>query len=334
MRNKSVIKKIKLKGGSLSGTYLCTDEAGDRFVRKEVSLVKNREYGFQRWYSQLKRLQRYQSLFPGLFPRLYFYAKRGGKAYFDIEYIEESETVFDFLRKNPSKEKIDTLFETLISTTDYMHSRGEINSNIEAIDLYIYEEVVQKMQACMNNKLFKELAEKKYIYLNGQRLCGLYHSIDQFKKFCHKSYVTPKEVFTHGNMTLENILYQPKNNKIIFIDPYEENIIDSKFSEYSQILQSTSSHYEIYNSVKAHVDGNLIDVSIEVPSGIEYFNGKFESFIDANFSSADMRMIRLFEVSQYARMLPFKMEVNEEKMALFYAVGSNLFHKIKNNWSA
>ena len=28
------------------------------------------------------------------------------------------------------------------------------------------------------------------------------------------------------------------------IDPYEENIIDSKFAEYSQILQSCSSKYE------------------------------------------------------------------------------------------
>ena len=42
--------KARLKGGSLSGTYLCTPSDGLPFVRKEVSLTANREYGFQRWY--------------------------------------------------------------------------------------------------------------------------------------------------------------------------------------------------------------------------------------------------------------------------------------------
>lgn len=45
------MRKTRLKGGSLSGTYLCQPDHGEPFVRKEVSLVHNREYGFQRWYS-------------------------------------------------------------------------------------------------------------------------------------------------------------------------------------------------------------------------------------------------------------------------------------------
>ena len=47
------------KGGSLSSTLLMQDNK-DMFVRKTVSLVENREYGYQRWYSQLKKLQRYE----------------------------------------------------------------------------------------------------------------------------------------------------------------------------------------------------------------------------------------------------------------------------------
>ena len=46
-----------------------------------------------------------------------------------------------------------------------------------------------------------------------------------------KYYVNPSETFTHGNITLENLLYIPDESKFIFIDPYEENIIDSVLAE-------------------------------------------------------------------------------------------------------
>jgi hypothetical protein len=64
-----MMKKISLKGGSLSRTSLIIENK-KKFVRKEVSLKLNREYGYQRWYSQLKRIHRYNKIFPKLFPEL------------------------------------------------------------------------------------------------------------------------------------------------------------------------------------------------------------------------------------------------------------------------
>ena len=63
------MEKIKLKGGSLNNTYLIHSD-NFSYIRKSVSLVENREYGFQRWYSQLKKLQRYSVLYPELFPKV------------------------------------------------------------------------------------------------------------------------------------------------------------------------------------------------------------------------------------------------------------------------
>ena len=53
---------VKLKGGSLSSTYLMENEKG-KFVRKMVSTKENREYGYMRWYSQMKKIQRYNTDF-------------------------------------------------------------------------------------------------------------------------------------------------------------------------------------------------------------------------------------------------------------------------------
>ena len=46
-------KKILLKGGSLSKTY----REGNKVV-KTIALTEEREYGYVRWYSQQKKMQK------------------------------------------------------------------------------------------------------------------------------------------------------------------------------------------------------------------------------------------------------------------------------------
>ena len=55
------MKLEDLKGGSLSTTELHEID-GVRYIKKRINLVKEREYGFVRWYSQLKKIQRYSPL--------------------------------------------------------------------------------------------------------------------------------------------------------------------------------------------------------------------------------------------------------------------------------
>lgn len=326
------MEKTRLKGGSLSGTYLCQPSCGEPFVRKEASLTIHREYGFQRWYSQLKRLQRYGHLFPGVFPKVLNYGRHGDLAYFDIEYIPDSLTLHEFLIRNPEPSKIDAIFSELLTIMGLMH-KIQLPSNPEAIDLYIYEEMEQKILACRGNRRFQELIAEPDVVFNGKTVKGLYWVLDEFKEMSRQVYLNPAETFTHGNLTLENILYQPKHNRVIFIDPYEENVIDSALAEYSQILQSSNSLYEIYNSSSAKISGNAVEISISIPCGLKYFNQKFHAFLKDHCSSHDLLTVRLLEISQYARMLPFKMEIDEDKMVFFYALGSHLFDQLKQDWS-
>src|SRR3990172_9819331 len=134
-KKKEFVKR--LKGGSLSGTYLI-EKDGKKIIRKDVSLDENREYGFFRWYSQLKRLQRFGQLFPGVFPRILRYGMSEGKGYFDIEYFEDSVNGFDFISKNPPKSEIDDFLKELIETMKKLHSYKR-ESCKDALKLYIYE---------------------------------------------------------------------------------------------------------------------------------------------------------------------------------------------------
>jgi hypothetical protein len=325
------MKKTRLKGGSLSGTYLCTPEGGDPFVRKDVSLVENREYGFQRWYSQLKRLQRYGVMFPGLFPKLIDYGRDGDLAYFNIEFFDGAQTVHEFVSQTSNTQLIDEMFAQLVLVMHEMH-KTKLVSFEPSYALYIYEEVEQKINACMQNARFREFSNYPEVIFNGKKVAGLKHVMNEYVDMFRAVYKNPTETFTHGNLTLENILYQPLNKRIIFIDPYEENIIDSSLAEYSQILQSSNSYYELYNSETAHIKGNEVSLRLNIPNGLKYFNEIFNSFIEKTLSSDQIKVVRLLEISQFARMLPFKMEIDEDKMLFFYALGSYLFHELKMDW--
>ena len=110
-----MIKTIKhFKGGSLSSTCLLED-GGKLFVRKSVSLVHNREYGFQRWYSQLKKLQKYSIMFPGLFPSVLNYGMTDNNAYFDMEFFKDAINAHQYINECNSQKKVDTFFKSLIN---------------------------------------------------------------------------------------------------------------------------------------------------------------------------------------------------------------------------
>ena len=327
----SIVKKTLLKGGSLAGTYLI-ETGKEKFVRKQISTRDNREYGYQRWYSQMKRIQRYNQLFPGLFPDILRCGYDDNCAFFDLEFLETAVNCHDYISKTQTNSEIDKVFSKIIAAMNRMHSK-QMTSSPESIDLYIQEEIRQKIDDALVDEKFKKFFDYDYVVFKGKDIEGLSKALDSYIKFGKKNYKVPVECFTHGNITLENIMYCPVKEIIYFIDPYDENIIDSVCNEYSQLLQSCNSHYEIYNSSDVKIDENKVITDIEIPPGIKYFNILFSEFLERNLSEQQMQLVSFFEISQFVRMLPFKMHVDKEKMILFYALASNLFSSIKEKYN-
>jgi hypothetical protein len=319
----------KLKGGSLSSTNVM-EESGRIFVRKSVSLIENREYGYQRWYSQLKKIQRYSIMYPGLFPKLLDYGVIDKESYFDIEFYASAVNAYNYLKDCNSQKKVDIFFKALITAINTLH-KNKFNTSVGSINLYIHEEVEQKLKDCNVEESFVNFIKNKKIIFNGVEVPSFVENFSCYKEMLKNSFKETNEIFTHGNMTLENILYIPDSNQIIFIDPYEENIIDSELAEYSQLLQSSNSHYEMYNESKAKILLNNISVEVSTPFGIGYFNELLLKYIDNKFNKDQVLVIRLLEISQFIRMLPFKMKVDKTKMIFFYGLASFLFNNIEED---
>jgi len=322
-----IIKKFK--GGSLSSTSLIK-ENGIKLVRKTSSITQNRVYGYQRWYSQLKRQQRYNIMFPGLFPYILGFGINDDNAYFDMEYIENginAQTYIESFSSISGLWELDIFFEKLLDVMNKMHS-NVLPSNSESIRLYLREEITQRL-IDTNSQKFMKFDKYDEIIFNGEKIVPFNNVIEEYFRMFRKYYTRDYEVITHGNITLENMLYIPLEKRIVLIDPYEENVIDSDLAEYSQLLQSTNGKYEMYNALNPNINKNEISLEIPHSVGISYLNKKIHGYIRKEYSHEDYMCIKLFEISQFIRMLPFKMEINEDKMIFFYGMASYLFDKLK-----
>src|SRR3989338_3434240 len=320
------MERTKLKGGSLSGTYHCIDKSRS-FIRKEVSLTENREFGFYRWFSQLKKLQRFGRMFPKLVPKVIGIGLEGGMSYFDLEFIGNGMTVQEFLVKNPSPKDVERVLKELLRVMDVLHS-VKMPSFRGGFELYIDQEVKHALSFCMDDPTFRAFAKHKTIVFNGKETPSLIYRIEEFQNLAAKHYVKPEECLTHGNITLENLLYVPEENQIVFIDLYEENYIDTVWNDYSQIAQSCNSLYELYNKKTPVIKGNSVTASIEYSPGLDAFNKLFKKFLGEKLTPDELVVTNLYEVSQFTRMLPFKKTIAKDKMILFYALASQLFDQI------
>ena len=311
---------IKLKGGSLSSTYL----HNGKFIRKKVSLNENREYGYVRWYTQLKKLQRYNSLYPNLFPKILNVSYEENEAFFDLEYMKGFKDIKrTFCEEDLSIFDLRDINKALWSAFEELHST-RYNPNPGASYLYYKEEVLQKLQDACLNPIFNEFFEKKEYYINDEKVFGIQNYLDDVENF-FKGVNFLSEETIHGNPTLENTLYSFDDKRIVFVDPYEESIIDTKFLDYAQVLQCSNSHYGFINDNSVLVLENKVKNRFLIPSNFTKFNNIFVS----NIEESRKEIVDVLEATQFIRMLPFKCLAGDlDKAKYFYVHACLLLNRV------
>ncbi len=295
-------KETKLKGGSLSSTTLI--DCGDKkIVRKKVSLFKDREYGYVRWYSQLKKLQKFESDLPGLFPRILNVSCDEHNAYFDLEYLQNYKNISEILSDASLAEyEVEKIYHAFVTGLRAIH-KISYAPNPGAPLLYFKEEVEQKIDDANKFEAFFNFYNLGTYEYDGRIVHGITNYFDELRNYFTELELESEEQI-HGNPTLENTMYSFVDDKVVFIDPYEESIIDTKFLDYAMVLQSSRSHYEIYNKgfVRYEDEMPMIIIDGVIPEPLKHFNHLFQS----DLKSEDKRLVDILEATQFIRMLPFK----------------------------
>ena len=315
------MSKVMLKGGSLSSTFLC-DENGFKFIRKHISLKENREYGFVRWYSQLKKLQRYNTLYPSLCPKVLSTNVADNEAFFDLEYLSGYKDIKTILSENSTSDyQIKVMSDALKNAFNTLHS-NKIKSVPNLPYLYYVEEVEQKLNDAIEVSRSRFFDLDEFVY-NG-KVIKKNNLLNRLKEY-FQNLSLPYECNIHGNPTLENIIYSVEKNDVKFIDLYEESIIDSPLLDYSQVLQCSSSFYGFINDREVKVDGNEVCFEESIPNSFLKFNEYFSEGLE------DIRTIKILEATQFFRMLPFKcLAGDDDKAKYFYVHALYLLSEILN----
>ena len=313
---------IPLKGGSLSKTYRLPQYD---LVCKEVVRDKNREYGFVRWYSQLKKLQRYNTQYPNLFPKVLGVNVDKDKATFKIEYMKGFRDIKSILAKdNLTDEQIFRISQAVWKGLNQLHSVTH-DPIPGAGKLYFEEEVWQKLKDAIAVPEFAEFYNHGTFEYNGRIVQGIGASIHDLENFFIELKLIQEENI-HGNPTLENILYSFEEDRVVFIDVYDESMIDSRFLDYAQVLQCSRSHYGYINDNQVEIGGLSVTHRLQIPKNFETFNYHFESEIA---EPRTKEIVDVFEATQFIRMLPFKVLAGEiDKAKFFYVHACYLLSKV------
>jgi hypothetical protein len=105
--------------------------------------------------------------------------------------------------------------------------------------------------------------------------------------------------------------------------------VDSKFADYSQILQCSNSLYGILNDGILEVNGNTTRYIVDpIPDNLVYFNELFNNELKYRYPHR-YNLVKLFEATQFFRMLPFKCHAdNIEAAKFFYAHACSLVNRL------
>jgi hypothetical protein len=289
-----------LKGGSLSRTEVIVYR-GRKFVRKFISSTENKEYGLVRWQSQVRKLQILNRYIPDSCIKIEKMGVIEQGYYYDTPFYETGLNGFEAIMNGVSIDTIANEVDKLLSKMVEI----KLGQSKGALSIYLNEEVYSPLCLALRNvnKSQLPLRKEEFDLFRNKILIG----IDIVRKMVEElSDEVIEETLTHGNLTLENMLWDTEKEKLILIDPYAETYCETIIGDVSQLLQSSESGYEF---VSAFFDSNDIKVGSyprdEIPNGLREFSKKILNLI-ANHTWYSERHLHIMKASQFIRMYPFK----------------------------
>lgn len=315
IKNHKVLKTYK--GGSLSSTTLIEHPLFGKVVCKEVSTEKNREYGFVRFNSQIKRHLLLSSIEKSLYPKILQVGinNKLQKAFCIYEFKENFIPLIDFLNSRDLNDKQveNAVINTKLSLDKIHNFKSNFNDPPGTLNYYVEEEMIRPLIT------YKAILDQDKLIFENRDVTKTEIFIEKIRNKLEKIKDSPKTTYVHGNSTLENILINPLTLNICFIDVYDETYLNSPVSDYSQILQCSKYFYglkmrepKIENQIT-----NLFNFKlVKGPYNLTLFNKFFEKLIFHEMISE--HLISLMCASQFTRLLPFRIQSGDLYNAKYF----------------
>lgn len=301
----------ELKGGSLSKTVVMSTDKS-QWVRKYISIEKNREYGLVRWQSQLRKVQILRKEFPTNVLPILGAGVDQDCYYFDMPYLSNSQNLHEAIISGASSQKIlERLIDIIKTLADC-----KLPASPGSFAIYLNEELKRPLLCARkeleNSPNYLSTIERSYFK---HKLDNILAKIDRTISD-HGNRIIP-ESLTHGNFTLENAVWDADQENVFMIDFYAETYCESILGDIAQIYQSSKSGYETINEYFSTSGCSITEYPYEkLPNELTIFSQNFEKIISQE-PWYDPTVVELFRASQFTRMFPFKLVNNPRGGFLF-----------------
>lgn len=312
--NIPIIEKI-FQGASFAKVYLVIDNQNNKFVRKYISSNKNIEHVeiLKRQCEDMKRLYFYKN---SICPKILNEYSNQTDYYFDMEYLNGYKTLSKF-SKDIILNIIPDIFNDLKSHVYcYQKLLSEDEKNIW-FQKYKIDKIIPKFKIIESlHPYLYSLINQKNLIINSKQYYSYQYYLDNINhKTLLPSFLSP----IHGDLTLENILYNLDLNDYKLIDPSGSRYMDAPELDIAKLFQSIICDYSSW----AESCDNMIDViSInEYVINSKYIENKYN--LIAHIFNKEDYIKGLFYMSTYfIRMVPFMIckSLNHARVIIILAI--------------
>ena len=301
--------------GSNATTMLCMDAACSFYRKYAVGSAGDK------LYEQVQWIKAHEGVLP--VPSIIRQQYDSGYCLYDMEYNAAAIGLFNYIHSASVESSWGIIEKALDSLREGLHTMNARPADIGLIEQYIERKVYANLNAIESAKGFRKLLEYDTLVINGE----LYRNISHLKQWLVRPYLA--KVFKndacadiHGDFTVENLICHEANQScpFYFIDPNTGNIHDSPALDYAKLLQSFHGGYEfLMHTEQVKVwDNNIQFVASSSKQYADIFS-KYNGYLQKRFDIAQMRSIYFHEVVHWLRLLPYKIENDADRAALFYA---------------
>ena len=303
--------------GSNATTMLCNKD-GNLFYRK-YSFGKDAS----KLYDQVKWIHAHEKRLT--LTKIDFEYYKDDVCCYDMPYVKEAVTCFNYVHTSTMKEAWSTLKAALIDIDKNLHSLNRRAADKETIEKYISTKVDKNIEKIEKSTYLKPLLKNDYVYINGKK----YHNLAYYKKYLTHEHLY--EIFKndyyadiHGDLTIENIICVKNNKKnsknYYIIDPNTGNLHDSPYLDYGKLLQSIHGGYEfLMNTKQVSYDDEKIEFLFTKSSRYYELYNEYTKYLLDKFKEEGLKSIFYHEIIHWLRLMPYKIEKNGERCIIFYA---------------
>jgi len=242
-----------LSANSFAKTYLIQQD-GVQFVRKHILKSVGAKH-----YEILKRqktdLERLNFLVEGVCPKIIKECDSDIEYYYDMEYLPEHQMLSE---ADEQTQKSKLLINILQILNKNVYS---LSKPVDGL-IWVHNFLSQKINPKFDNfnllrDEFRLIIESEEFFINGKKYIGLRKLFDLLPY----EELSPSSIsVVHGDLTLENIMYNPRTLDIKLIDMDGSRLFDARELDLGKLSQSIFSNY---NSWKNKTGDELIfDINV------------------------------------------------------------------------